>query len=320
MKYLDVKLPFPNSCPKPWYDGKDSIYLFGWCDNPGRTNILKFSISSESLETVGHLPGRGWRGTVHSDRSENVFYLGGGFSWNEVYKFDPTTYSSSSVATLPYDVMSSTSVKYNDTVFILGGTTQFNTLLTVDMEALNYSTVSTNLSFSVYGAASVRVGSKAYIFDATGSQRNRQALELDLGTYAMRRVGPSTLSLFTGFSSAVWGDKFVYVIGASGDRYSPKDENVSIGIFQFNPNSFENKFIPVANLLPEGHEYFSAPGLVFVPGKNRIYAFGGESQRRTDYERKSRDEIFYIDVNAAGSIKTTEQTNSATLNFDSLNS
>lgn len=44
------------------------------------------------------------------------------------------------------------------------------------------------------------------------------------------------------------------------------------------------------------YNYFMAPRLVFVPGRNRIYAFGGKT-RSEDNEVWSHDEIFYFDLN-----------------------
>lgn len=145
-------------------------------------------------------------------------------------------------------------------------------------------------------AASVQVGSKAFFFTATDSNANRNALELDLGTYAMRAVGPSTFLLFDSYPSAVTDGNLVYIIGG----YKVRDSGnvvVVTGFYQFNPNTFENKHISVTNFPTGGYSYVMAPGLVFVPGKNRIYAFGGES-KVDRFGTRVHDGIFYFDLSS----------------------
>lgn len=69
------------------------------------------------------------------------------------------------------------------------------------------------------------------------------------------------------------------------------------GLIQFDPVSFNNEFIPVANFPVEGASYFRvSPATVYVPDLNRIYFFGGSSFNYTTDEFKIHDEIFYIDL------------------------
>lgn len=293
-KYLDTKLPSPNKCLQTIYDGIDGIYLFGSCSREASPNIFKFSISSESLTSVGNLPGEAKLGSVQSDGFGNIFYFGGGSGGDQVYYFDPENNVSSTVATLPYDVQYGVSVKYNDTVFILGGYAQGRELLAFNMTTRNYSVISTNLPFRVSGGAGFTVGRKAYIFDATELRQGRNALELDLDTYVMTQVGPETLPRFAGRPSAVWDGNFGYIIGGYLET-----ENVTSGMFQFDPRTLSNTFIPVYNWPVEGlNDLQVGPASVFVPGRKRIYCFGGYSFNATS--DVYHDDIFYIDLTPVG--------------------
>lgn len=263
------------------------------------TNIFKFSISSESLVKVGSLPDYGWRGTVQSDSHGNIFYLGGGSGGRAVYKFILTTNTSRTVATLPADVNSCTSFKYNNSVFMLGGDGQYgsgNKLLIFNMETLTSSTVSATLPFWVNGGTAVTIGKKAFVFSATETKENGQALEIDLETYSMTQVGPEAFQ-FMGSPSAVADGNWVYIIGGYRET-----DNESNGFFKFNGVTHENKFLPVTNVPRTGTDFNTAPAAVFVPSKNRIYAFGGQTVQGTVWQRSilERDEIFYVDLNPTG--------------------
>lgn len=132
-------------------------------------------------------------GIVQPDDLGNIFYFGGGPDGNQVYTFDPAT----NVVNLTHNVEYGSSVKYNDssdTIFILGGRGQVKELLAFNMETLHSSTIPTTLSF--IRGESIKFENKAFIFTATDSVQNRQAIELDLDTYEMKPVGPSTLPRF----------------------------------------------------------------------------------------------------------------------------
>lgn len=288
---LDVKLPFPDNCQAPFYDGEDKIYLVGGCANNPNNKILVFSLSTETLTVVGSLPGRGSEGTVQKDGYGNIFFFGG----SQVYKFDPKLNSTFLAATLPYDISSHTSFKLNDTsntVYIMGGWFgPDDELLSFDMETLNSSQV-TKLPLHLTSPTSVRVGNKAFIFDDANIE-NRHALELDLDTLRMRQVGSGTLPIFDWWSSSsVRVGNYLYIIG--GFYRSRTD-----GVIQFNSETYENVFIPVGNLkLDNTTDFAWAPSSVFVPGKNRIYCFGGETYNWTapDPHYTPQTDIFFIDL------------------------
>lgn len=132
---------------------------------------------------------------------------------DKVYSFDIASNAAKQIGPLPYEVDYGISFKNNDTVLILGGSGQGRDLLAFDLATRNYSTVSSNLSFIVKAGAGIQVGSKAFIFDNTESLKNRNAVEFDLKTLEMRKVGPASLPVFRGRPSAVWDGKFGYVTG-----------------------------------------------------------------------------------------------------------
>lgn len=216
-EYLDVKLPESSSCIRhAIYDEDDSIYFFE-CST---TKILKFSISSQTLAEIGSLPGPISWGITQPDSTGNIFVFGGGPASNEVYVFNPTTNTTTTVATLPYRATERISIKYNSTtnqVFILGGNEQRRYLESFNMETFNYILISTYLPFVVRGGSAIRVGNKAFIF-YDYEFYNRQALELSLDTYAMAQVGQTTLPYFNSYSSAVWDGDFGYIFGGNGSN------------------------------------------------------------------------------------------------------
>lgn len=277
VEYLYVKLPLGNCCPSPVFNGDDTIYLLGGRLPSTATNILKFSISSETLEEVGQLPSPSHWGSVQSDSFGSIFYFSGGPDGDEVYSFNPTTNVTSIVARLPYNSADHVSIKYNDTsntVFILGGYDQGWSLLAFDMVTLNYSTLSYNLPFSVTRGVSIPFGNKAFIFDNANSWQYSQAIEFNLETYNLSQVGPSILPLFSGYPSAVSDGNFGYIFGG----YRADAINPTNGIFQFDPVTHENTFLPVTNWPVDGSNYYNtAPASVYVRSRDRIYFFGGQS-------------------------------------------
>lgn len=146
-EYLKVKLPAPNA-PDAYYDGDDTIYVIGGSFHP-YNEILAFSITSETVELIGSFPGRAQLGTVQGDSSGNIFYIGGEPNYQQIFKFEPVTNTTSIVATLPYLVYHHTSVKYEDKVYIIGGRDGPKGLLVFDLETMQLSQME-NLPFDPY--------------------------------------------------------------------------------------------------------------------------------------------------------------------------
>ncbi|OXA57738.1 hypothetical protein Fcan01_06682 [Folsomia candida] len=299
-EYLAIKLPSPNSCLTPFYDGNDSIYLFGGCEENNRNQILVYSIISEVIRFVGTLPTSGMNGHVQGDRAGNMYYIGGlnnGEEWTQVVKFSPATNTTSVVVTLPFSVQDSTSVKYNgtsNTIYIIGGDANPTSLMALDLSLSTHSTVAT-LPFGIHQAASFRYGNKAYVFDAGTGENQTTAMELDLDTFRMMSVGPSTLPRIILFPSLVFdGNLFAYLIG--GYRPDSPPVTPSEGIIQFNPITFEHAFVPVRNYPISGNYFYHSPASVYVARNNRIYCFGVSTFNVTADRLVARDEIFKIDL------------------------
>lgn len=211
VEYSSVTLPFPESSVRTFYSTGDKIYLLGG-DFEMSSGIWSFSISSDTVEYVTAMPGRGSRGTVQSDTAGNIYYLGGGNigTSNQVYKFDPTTNECTLVATLPLDVQDCVAIKYNetsDTVHIFGGDGQFIDILTFDLLQFNTTSQVDVLPVIVNQGTGVRVGNKAYIF-SEGQVENTAVLELDLDILRMMAVGPANLPSITLFPSSVYDGRY----------------------------------------------------------------------------------------------------------------
>lgn len=156
-----------------------------------------------------------------------------------------------------------------------------------------YLRISSNLSFSVNEGAAVTIGGRAFVFNDTESEKNQRGLELDLESYDLCQVGPESPPPLNGKSAAVTDGQFGYIIPG----YGWESGNVTSGIFRFNPDTLDNRFIPVSNNgLGKNSFYTIAPGSVFVPIQNRIY-FGGRSYDSVLKDFVNHDEIYYVDLN-----------------------
>lgn len=80
-----AKLPAPSYIHRLWYNGEDDIYIFGTNSGSGYAKtILKYSLSTDSIQTLGSLPVSVAFGSLHSDGDGNIFYFGGKSRNNKV--------------------------------------------------------------------------------------------------------------------------------------------------------------------------------------------------------------------------------------------
>lgn len=292
--YLSTTLPSPLSYPMAHYDGADSIYIF----SDGRNSpILKFSLSSETLTSVGTVPVDIRGGSVTSDAFGNIFIFGfhDGIYSTYAYKFNPDTAILTPLATLGRGMSEHINFHYNSTsptVFLVGGNMREEEVYGFNMETEVWITVSRDFLWHVKQGAGVRFGNqKAYIFDNT-QDNHRRALELDLDSFEAVAVGPASLPLFSLWPEAVTDGRNAYIVGG----YTPNWEGTN-GLIQFDPSTYENVFLPVSNWPVEGVRFFRvAPATVYVPGRDRIYFFGGMSYNATGNWYRSHDEIFFVDL------------------------
>lgn len=302
-EFVQVRLPFQSWGQSAFHDGNDLIYLIGGTGNADN-QILQFSISSETIKVVGNLPVQVFSGSVQEDSGGNLFIFGCGDNGDQVYKFNPKLNSSEFITNLPFDIRYHNSIKYNatsNTVYIPGGYFQ-RQLLSFDMETTMLTNL-TDLEFDLFNPTSVRIGNKAFIFDHSNI-RNRQAFEFNLDTFEMLLVGRDTLPVFNWVPSSVWDESFVYVVGGYEANWYPYN-----GIIQFDPRTFDNRFIPVKNFPAFNTTcYHIAPTSVYVRNLNRIYFFGGQSFDSSNNHVWTFDVIYYVNLNTIPSPTTTKPT------------
>lgn len=133
-----------------------------------------------------------------------------------------------------------------------------------------------------------------YFFD-DNQKSNRQALQLDLNNFRVMFVGPPTLPIYNSYPNSVYTGEFIYILG--GHVISTgADPIYTDGIYEFDPSTFESRFIQVANLPLRRSDsiFLLAPAMVFVPHSNRIYCFGGVEL--TDDLPIFLDYVFFIDL------------------------
>lgn len=289
-QYLATTLPAGLPYSIIHYDGDDSIYIFGSGRN---SDILKFSLSSETITIVGAIPEDMRGGSVQGDSSGNIFIFGGYDGWYSAYfyKFNPTTETLTLLTHLGRGITDHISFQYNSTIYFIGGDRSPLEFLGFDMVTESLTLVPNNFQYYVTQGAGVRFGSKVLIFDDTQAHL-RRGMELDLDSFEMTPVGEPTLPLFSLWPSAVSDGRHAYIVGG----YTPNWEATN-GIIQYDPVTYENQFLAVDNWPVDGASFFrDAPSMIYVPGRNRIYFFGGYSYNVTGNWYKSHDEIFFVDL------------------------
>ena len=109
------------------YDGLDSVYILGgstyW---PGQWHsaIRKYSISTDTVETIGRLPKALTGGEASINAGDgSIYYFGGSSDNYDVYKFDILSSTVTTVETLPVSVHSGGKAVVDDgtTVLLFGG-------------------------------------------------------------------------------------------------------------------------------------------------------------------------------------------------------
>ncbi|XP_035712059.1 uncharacterized protein LOC110855380 isoform X2 [Folsomia candida] len=295
--FLQTRLPVPDNCTRPYhFPWEDVITLFGSCRTNGNQNkdILRFRISTDTIEKVGELLEETNRGSVQADTAGNIYYLGGVSNW--VQKYNAAQNVTERVTTFPFNLRDSTSVNINSTsneVIVFGGYGIPSAVYSIDLDTFS-TQYKTTLPQNILEATSVRVGDFAYIFDSGASRNNRQVMRVNLKNFTTEMVGPPTLPAFSLRPSSVYdstGNK-VYVIG--GYTFAGNEGNPTAGIYEFDPVTFENRFIPVANFPVTGEMYWGiSPAAVYVEGLDRIYFFGGSLVTSYSWYQ---NEIFYVSL------------------------
>lgn len=160
--YSLAKLPTPDYAHRPWYDGLDSVYIFGGYLFFGHSNrILRYSLSSDTIHFLGSLSVDAVIGSVR-----NIFYFGADSNNNKVLKYSPSANSSTVVAQLPRNIAAIPTIKLdNNTVLILGSGLTGREILSFDLATRSTTTLETQLPFSVRFGGAIKFGrNKAYLF------------------------------------------------------------------------------------------------------------------------------------------------------------
>lgn len=125
MTYILAKLPILNHGVRFWYDGQDSVYLFG--DTASKRHnqgaIVSYSISQDTVNQLGTLSNRAV--SLQSDWDGNLSYFGA-YNRNRNLIFQPQTrilkydpLKKVVVERLPYNLLHNPTIKLNnDTVLI----------------------------------------------------------------------------------------------------------------------------------------------------------------------------------------------------------
>lgn len=114
--YSSVHLPIPDVGQRPWYDGKNDVYLFGSSFKVKDFNsILRYSFSNDSIHLETSLPVKAILGSLQSDHDGNIVYLGADFPFgHKVLKYNLTTKSLVVPFQTPYSFISVPTLKMED--------------------------------------------------------------------------------------------------------------------------------------------------------------------------------------------------------------
>lgn len=307
--YSSVRLPTPDYAHRPWYDGKDSIYLFGGDLMNGRQKVLRYSLSSDTIHQQGSLPISARSGSVHSDWDGNAFYFGAEYFKNDkIIKFCPLTNTSSVVAQLPLNSYAAPSIKLNNnTVLVLGSwtTDRPREITAFELASGRISKLGVSLPLNVSYGGAVKFGrKKAYVISMEGEAM----WEMDLVSLTFQKMAGFSLPIFKRMPSIMTDGAWIYIL--AGFKPSPGFPDIA-GIFRIDPVAGTSQFLHVDGWPVNGsliYEY--PPPSIYIAAKNRIYSFGGHSFNVTSNTWVYRDEIFYIDLSPKN--KTQNSTENST--------
>src|ERR1044072_4745209 len=88
VEYSSAFLPQADSCHGVHYDNNDSIFIFGGCGPTAERQIVKYSLSSDTISRIGTLPTVFKSGSVHSDTEGNLLLFGAGSAFNQVIRYN----------------------------------------------------------------------------------------------------------------------------------------------------------------------------------------------------------------------------------------
>ncbi|XP_021964903.1 uncharacterized protein LOC110860150 [Folsomia candida] len=299
-KKCDAHLPHPTQVPVVSYDGDDAIYIFGGCrwtlSGPDvySNEILKYTISTDTIQLVAHLPFGVYLGTLTADGLGNYFYFGGaipGYNSHYVIKFNSYTNQVDIVNRIPYYFHYSASFAVDQsTAYVMAGNLFQEGVIKFDMQTYAWEQMADlPTKFRTAVAFWDKNKQAAYVFgqgNAAVSPPYDQVIHEpapDYGQIYNFQIPDDYLNV-----PAVSNDETDgFVVGG----FKPTES-----LFWFQMQSWTGKYCPVVGLPGGDDVLFSRTGIAFVPNLNRLYVFGGASQNLNNYLETTHDTIWVIDV------------------------
>jgi len=299
-----AKFPIPLIDHGSFYDGENSIYIFGGHSLVSDVNtIYKYDINEDTITLVATFPEKLYVAIVTFDK-ENVYVMGGynnnrQFS-DKIYKFELESHTVTLVGNLDSAIGDGVGMKYNessDSVQILAfGSRGLKCLNLSNLTSCGQTTLITQNRFSVKALV---VNGFAYIFAQIST--SSQIEKIDLSTLESELV-PGEFPMLYYPTSVVFDGRYGYIIGG----HREEDDGIPTnGIIRYDPETFEHQFIPVANFPASGRRSYGSGSAEYVKKLNRIYMFGGFTGGAVI--DTYRNEIWYIDLNLATNTTTTTE-------------
>jgi hypothetical protein len=316
----NARLPSQREDVSVLYDGDDSIYVIGGYSFPNSyKDVLKYSIPTDTIETIGNLPSPSSGGASILDGKGNIIHFGGrGGSY--VYQISLQSEGIDIVASLPDTNYGFSAIKTVDqTVLIVGGI--YNPFGIWSYSLNSTETIQLSQDLPAYRPLTSGVWDEArnsaYFFggnDEHNLYNNRVILLTppepgsNAGHWNITELSDEFPPLESGSSVALLVGDYVYLV-AGYDKSA---------ILKFDPATRKTELLPVKNNPPNqgtNFRYFCCTGAAYVEKLQRIYMFGGS---RDDIGNDpSTADIWYIDLDppvttSPPSTTTTEFVTNAT--------
>lgn len=280
--YSKVKVPVKGHAARLWYDGSDSIYIFG--PSSYQSKLFRYSLSNDTLQTLETLPVRGV-GTIQTDESGNIFCFN-----SNVLKFSRATNSTSVVARLPYRAFATPTIKLDDgvTVLMLGTYCRYDghgdcvdkgrEIISFDLTTNTYHILSTRMSISLQFGAAIKFGpGKAFVFPVGKSEifkRDQDFMwEMNLTSLTFTKVPDIVLPGLAWDPVVMTDGHFIFLMGG----FEPSEQFPDWrGFFKIDPIARTVEFVHVDNW----PIYEEPPPCVYIHKLTRVYCVGGFSQDR----------------------------------------
>ncbi|OXA62922.1 uncharacterized protein LOC110863430 [Folsomia candida] len=310
------KFPYGLTFTGIAYDGDDSIYIFGGLYQEYNSTtteisdqIYRYSVMSDTLTPVGQLPNPIYGGTVEHDGKGNYFFFGGhlihaNYSL-KIFKFTPSDGQVVQVGTILRYLFNSPSIRYNNTVVILGSSYYSDpAVFSFDMETYQVKWLrDMPKSYVDHTAVWDEAGNRAVVFGHVSQSWTPNPVE-PFTLYKPTGFGDNEVVdvilpfSFTGLTQAtVVVGRAAYVIGAQRPSTSNYIARVDLETIEVEQIYVEN-FAPYYDL--SDVDIFDGISAVYVEKLSRIYYFGGSLQFYSLHDLQFIGNVAYIDLTPLG--------------------